>query len=96
MALKANRRNGRNRARSCVTAGRGGLHHANVNYILTAEAARLIGVTPNSVRIMERRGELPAERVGSVRLFDRTVVERLARARAQRQRSARAEGRLAG
>ena len=77
-----------------------GVVHAPIEamrYILTKEAAQLLGLTPNGVRTMAQRGELPAERVGNVRLFDRTVVQRVARARAQhRQRSARAEGRLAG
>ena len=65
--------------------------------ILTAEAARLLEVTPNAVREMNRRGELPAERVGVVRLFDRSVVERAARARAQRRlQSPRGERQLTG
>jgi DNA-binding transcriptional MerR regulator len=57
--------------------------------ILTAEAARLIGVTPAAVRAMEKRGDLPAERTSNdVRLFDRTVVERFARARSHQRRAA--------
>ena len=60
------------------------MHHQIVKrFILTAEAARLLGLTPNSVRVMARRGVLPAERVGTIRLFDRGLIERLARARAQ-------------
>jgi DNA-binding transcriptional MerR regulator len=61
-----------------------------MNYILTAEAARLLDLTPNGVRVMERRGEIHAERTPSgVRLFDRTVVQRVARTRANRTRQAR-------
>jgi excisionase family DNA binding protein len=62
------------------------MHHQKMKreYILTAEAATLLGLTPNSVRLMARRGELPALRVGTVRLFDRRVVQRLAQVRAQR------------
>jgi excisionase family DNA binding protein len=61
-----------------------------MNFVLTKEAAHLLGLTPNGVRALERRGELPAKRVGTVRLFDRRVVARLARARARRQRSEQA------
>ena len=46
---------------------------------LAAEAARILGVTPATVRLMESRGELPATRTESgVRIFDRADVERLA------------------
>ena len=46
---------------------------------LAAEAARILGVTPATVRLMESRGELPATRTASgVRIFDRAAVERLA------------------
>lgn len=55
-------------------------------FILTAEAARLLGLSSNSVRVMARRGDLPAERVGTIRLFDRGQVQRIARARAQAAR----------
>ena len=59
-----------------------------MKYMLTAEAARMVGVTPNGLRAMERRGELRAERTGDgVRLFDRTIVQRIARARAQHRRA---------
>ena len=52
------------------------------NFILVAEAARLLGMTPAGVREMEKRGDLPAQRTGDrVRLFDRAVVKRVARAR---------------
>jgi len=63
-----------------------GMHHP-MKYILTKEAARLLDLTPNTVRLLERRGELSAERAGSVRLFDRRVVERVARKRAKRARA---------
>ncbi len=43
-----------------------------------ADAARLLGVVPATVRQMERDGRLPAERtVGGMRLFRREDVERL-------------------
>jgi excisionase family DNA binding protein len=43
-----------------------------------ADAARLLGVVPATVRQMERDGRLPAQRtVGGMRLFRREDVERL-------------------
>jgi excisionase family DNA binding protein len=61
--------------------------------ILTAEAAQMIGVTPSTVRAMEKRGQLSALRTGGnvrVRLFDRTMVQRFADRRAQQRGSASA------
>jgi len=50
---------------------------------LAAEAARILGVTPATVRLMESRGELQATRTPSgVRIFDRADVEQLAAERA--------------
>lgn len=52
-----------------------------------SHAARVIGVSEATVRLMERRGELPATRTSTgIRLFDRNVVERVARERAERFR----------
>ena len=54
--------------------------------VLTAEAAKILNVTPASVRAMDRRGELIAVRtLSGVRLFDRDQVERLARERSARR-----------
>ena len=51
--------------------------------ILTAAAAKLLDVTPAAVRAMEKRGDLPAERTSNnTRLFDRSVVQRVAKQRA--------------
>jgi len=67
------------------------MQHSNpLNFILTKTAAQLLEVTPHAVRAMERRGALPAVRVDGTRLFDRTVVERLAA-----QRRAAREDRVA-
>jgi hypothetical protein len=45
---------------------------------LAADAARILGVTHATVRLMESRGELRATRTESgVRIFDRADVERL-------------------
>ncbi len=43
--------------------------------LLTHEVGRLLGLTPDSVRRLERRGRLHAVRVGGVRLFSREEVE---------------------
>ena len=55
--------------------------------VLTAEAARIIGVTPATIRVMEQQGKLPAiERTeNGVRLFDRETVERVAAERAAKR-----------
>jgi excisionase family DNA binding protein len=51
-----------------------------------ADAARLLGVVPATVRQMERDGRLPAMRtVGGIRLFQREDVERLARERFEQE-----------
>ena len=51
-----------------------------------ADAARLPGVVPATVRHMERSGRLPAERTaGGMRLFRREDVERLAAERGERR-----------
>jgi DNA-binding transcriptional MerR regulator len=50
--------------------------------LLTSEVARLLKVTPDSVRRLERLGKLPARKTASgVRLFARHDVERVARER---------------
>src|SRR3954453_22191340 len=55
--------------------------------ILSSEAARMLGITADSVRCMDRRGFLPALRAnGGVRLFDRRDVARLTRQRAKQRR----------
>ena len=54
--------------------------------LLTHEAAQVLGVTPDSIRAMERRGVLRAKRVGHVRLFARRDVGRLAAERESRRR----------
>jgi hypothetical protein len=51
-----------------------------------ADASRILGVTPQAVRLMVRTGKLAitAKTVGGIQLFAREEVERLARARAAR------------
>ena len=47
--------------------------------ILASEAARIVGVSADRIRQLERLGLLPSERTESgVRLFDRATVERFA------------------
>lgn len=53
----------------------------------TADAARLLGVVPATVRHMEKQGQIPALRTeGGVRIFLRDDVERIAEERAARQK----------
>ncbi|MDQ6834486.1 MAG: helix-turn-helix domain-containing protein [Chloroflexota bacterium] len=60
-------------------------------YMSVADASRILGVTPQTVRLMIRRGSLPvaARTEGGIHLFDRTDVERLA---AHRLANVRARG----
>lgn len=53
----------------------------------TSDAARILDVTPATVRLMHRRGELPAtvQTAGGMHLYRRSEVERLAAARAKRR-----------
>jgi excisionase family DNA binding protein len=52
----------------------------------TADAARILNVTPATVRDLEKKGYLAAERTASgTRLFEKSDVDRLARERAQRK-----------
>ncbi len=50
----------------------------------TADAARILGVTPATVRLMERQGRLPSagRTQGGIRLFRRAEVRRVATLRA--------------
>jgi DNA-binding transcriptional MerR regulator len=61
--------------------------------LLTSEVARLFGVAPETVRLWERQGHLPARKTESgVRLFDRRDVTRLLEERRARVVAAREEG----
>lgn len=53
--------------------------------LLASDAARLLGVTPATVRMMARRGELrtAATTQTGTRLFAQSEVERLAKRRAE-------------
>jgi DNA-binding transcriptional MerR regulator len=60
--------------------------------LLSGDVAKILGWTPDYVRVLERTGQLHAVKTASgVRLFDRTDIERFARERANRieTRSAR-------
>jgi excisionase family DNA binding protein len=60
------------------------------DFLSAADAARLLGVVPATVRQMERDGRLPAQRTaGGMRLFRREDVERLRDARTARHQTAR-------
>jgi excisionase family DNA binding protein len=50
--------------------------------LLTSEAGKILEISPDQVRHLERTGRLPAVKTsGGVRLFKRCDVERLARER---------------
>lgn len=56
---------------------------ASRDLVFTSEAARLLEVSPETVRLWERAGKLTALRVsGGVRLFERSEIEKVARERA--------------
>jgi excisionase family DNA binding protein len=56
------------------------------NYITTSRVAQILDVSEATVRVMERRGDLSAERTDrGTRLFDREAVEQVARERSERQ-----------
>lgn len=54
-------------------------------YLSVADASRILGVTPQTVRLMIRRGTLPvaSKTVGGIHLFKREDVERLAAQRSE-------------
>ena len=57
---------------------------ALVDHLTTSLVARALGVAEGTVRLMERRGELPAVRLpNGTRLFAPEDVERLRQARAR-------------
>jgi DNA-binding transcriptional MerR regulator len=62
-------------------------------YYSAADAARILGVTPATVRQMRRRGDLPAaaKTIGGVHLFDPVTVDRLAAVRAERTPAGRVD-----
>lgn len=57
--------------------------------LLTGQVAQILDVSPETVRLWERLGRLPALKTErGVRLFDRRDVERLAGEREQRRATA--------
>jgi len=57
-------------------------------FLQTKDAARLLDLTPDMVRRMERSGQLKADRTtGNTRLFERSDVEKLARERKAAKKS---------
>ena len=59
-------------------------------FLSTADAARVLGVTPATIRLMVRREALrvAAMTEGGIHLFSRATVEGLARRRAKRNQQA--------
>jgi DNA-binding transcriptional MerR regulator len=60
---------------------------AEDRYVLVGEAARLLEITPNGVRLLAWQGKLTAERVGRIRIFLRSDVQRLAVARSAKKKA---------
>jgi len=60
------------------------------HFLTAADAARVLDVTPATIRAMERRGVLPVAAMteGGIHLFRRAAVERLARRRTKRKQQA--------
>jgi excisionase family DNA binding protein len=59
----------------------------------TNDASKLLNLTPEAVRLLERKGKLPAVRTpGGIRIFSRLDVEKLVAERAQRKRFQKSEG----
>jgi len=52
--------------------------------ILVGEAARILNCSTNHVRYLERTGQVRARRIGNVRVFLRTEVQRVADERYRR------------
>ena len=67
-------------------------------YLSTADASRVLGVTPSAVRLMVQRGELPVAAMteGGIHLFERTAVEALARRRVEQKRTRKGHPRDGG
>ena len=64
------------------------LEASNV-WLLTSEVARILGVSPETVRLWEGLGRLKATKTEKgVRLFERHEVERFARERRAQEHSA--------
>jgi len=63
-------------------------------FLSTADAARVLNVTPAAVRLMARRGDLPVAAMteGGIHLFRRTAVDALARRRDKRQQARKRHG----
>ena len=52
--------------------------------ILIGEAARILTISPQHVRYLERTGQLRARRIGNIRVFVKAEVEQLAEERYRR------------
>lgn len=57
------------------------------HFLSTADAARILGVTPATVRLMVKRGDLPTAGAteSGIRLFHKEDVEKLAMRREERR-----------
>jgi len=62
----------------------------SIIYLSPAEASRVLTVTPATIRLMVRRGDLKVAAMteGGMRLFERAEVERVAQRRASQGKEA--------
>jgi DNA-binding transcriptional MerR regulator len=49
-----------------------------MSQILVGEAARILNMSEDMVRYLDRTGQLPARRIGHIRVFEKEAVEQLA------------------
>ena len=55
--------------------------------LLTSQAAKKLGISPQGVRLLEREGKLPAVKTaGGVRIFTSNDVDQLAKQRTEKNR----------
>jgi excisionase family DNA binding protein len=52
-----------------------------MSQLLVGEAAKILQLSESMVRYLDRTGQLPAKRIGHVRVFERADVEALAEER---------------
>lgn len=72
-------------AQSGVTTHAESVQHAAYDLVDTAQAASILGITPNGVRYLADAGRIPAHRAGGRWLYPaRAVVERAERQAARR------------
>lgn len=54
------------------------------SFVFISEAARIIGVSQQTLRLWEKTGRLVPQRIAGVRVFERAAIEQIASARRDR------------